>query len=213
MHLRKSFDWRKALAGMIYSLLLPLLAGCQTSSSQTSSSLFAGNTDPVVGRTIGDRRVEASDKSQQFLLSYHRRGMDLMVHRFGQVRLDTAAEKSADGGRRILLEELQVTLDLSTAQWPRVFTPWFCRINGLPANTALPGTAVRIAGRAAWEYTWAAAEEGSGSRFWRVYLIPCGRLAYVVRSAGWGVADDAHYRRLLDEVAASLNPNKMSNVW
>jgi hypothetical protein len=200
----QSTDHAKTLPGIMACLALICCTGCQP----PPPSLLAGNYKSVAEPRIGGARIEACDRAEQFQLRYHRRELDLDVDRFGQIRLDAAAERSAEEGKRILLEALEVTLDLSREQWPSVFVSWFCRVNGLPSDTVLHGAPVVIAGRPAWEYTYAASEPGTtGSRFWRVYLIPAGRTATVIRSAGWKVEDASRYGSLLDQVAASLKSN------
>ncbi len=191
-------------------MLAPGLMALVAAGFWISPALFSGRSNAEQAGLIGGWQMEPDSRSEECMLQYHGRGLELQINRLGRVALEAEAEGSASEGKRILLEELTVTLDLSREQWPSVFESWFRQSTGLSEGIALHGAQVVIAGRAAWEYTCAAAEAqgGSGSRFWRVYLFPCGRSAYVVRSEGWGIEDAMRYGSALDRVAAGLKSGR-----
>lgn len=188
-----------------------LFAGLMSSGCQKASPLPRAERTAHIGLgAVGGKSLEPCEQWETFALHYHSRGLELTVHHFGQVPLEEDASNAQKSGKRILLTELSVTLDLSAEQWRDVFAQWFTRINGLPAGTHLHGMPVTIGKRPMWEYTYMAAQKGerSGSRYWRVYLIPSGRKAYVVRSEQWGVQDGPRYNALIDTLAANIELDK-----
>ncbi|HZP81601.1 MAG TPA: hypothetical protein VFB21_08190 [Chthonomonadaceae bacterium] len=191
--------------GMMSGLFVGLLAaGCQNAPLPRAEMAAHVELD-----TVGGRSLEPCERWETFVLRYHGRGLELTVHHFGQVSLEEAPNLQKSG-KRILLTELLVTLDLSAEQWRDVFAQWFTRINGLPAWTQSHGMPVIIGKRPMWRYTYLAAQKGerSGSRYWRVYLIPSGRKAYVVRSEQWAIQDGPRYNALMDTLAAHIELDK-----
>lgn len=147
-------------------------------------------------------------EEETLLLPYRERMMELKVTRCGLVNLREADAELRPDDPGIVTEKLCATFDMTATQWQGVFREWFCHANGLPAAVTLRPMAITIAGHAAWEYTCAAHGKGSdGSRYWRVYLFPRGRTAFVLRSIGWRAGDRSRFDSGLDRLAANLDPD------
>ncbi len=177
-----------------------ILAGCSGPQEKAPTPFLHLTTNNVNGKII--QAVEKNDVSE---LKYNGRGMQLKVHLFGDVPLNSEAVDSASKGKHIDLIELDATFDLTHDQWKPVFEAWFHHAAAIPLKQALHPTSVSVDKRALWQYTSAVAASGKNSRYIRAYLIPQGKHAIVIQSRGW-IADDASsYDSYLDDLAASVD--------
>jgi hypothetical protein len=129
--------------------------------------------------------------------------MEIRTERASCVSLDGAPWRP--GKKGIECDRLAVSLDLSPLQWTAVFPEWYSRAGGAPASLLRESEQLRIQGLAAWVFRGVKADGSGRSRCWRVYLLPRGRHAIVVRSIGWQSADAGVFASQLDEAASEAD--------
>ena len=180
-----------------------ILGGCSTLEEKVAAHSQHLTTDNVNGRLI--RVVDHSDLTE---LRYNGRGMQIQVHYFGDLPLNSEAEQSADKGKHIALVDLAATVDLTRDQWKPVFEAWFHRAAAIPVNQILHPEAVTVNKQQIWQYTVVIASASSESRYIRAYLIPECKHAIVIQSRGWTSADSSSYKPYLDELATCVDINE-----
>jgi hypothetical protein len=128
-----------------------------------------------------------------------------------EVRTESASCTGLDGetwrpgAKGIECDRLRVCLDLTPTQWTLAFSAWYSRVTGTPAALLRPSEEVRIQGLPAWVYMGALADRTGRSRYWRVYLIPRGRHAVVIRSVSWQPSDAGPFTSELDQAATEAD--------
>lgn len=159
----------------------------------------------LIGRRIDGKSIQGINEIQTRFLRYNGRGMELEVRRFGRVDLEDKSQIS-EKNKRVVMETLAATFDLSPIQWRAVFAAWFAREIGVREIRNWHATEVKVGKRSAWLYTGAKVLEAhQGSHYWRVYLLPCGRTATILRSMNWQEGDGTRYGSLLDDLLVEVN--------
>jgi hypothetical protein len=181
------------------------IAGCRVAPPSIAPDAQAVESPPSTS--------DSPERAAVIPLRYHGRDLEMTVRRGEAVQLEPAGAGRPE--KRMRIEKLTVTLDLTAMQWRSVFEHWFPTAAALPAGIDLHATPVVISGKSVWRYTCAAAPSPGRreSRFWRVYLIPDWRSALVICSEGWSPADQDRYREAMDEYAAEAAAKGVDFVW
>jgi hypothetical protein len=136
-------------------------------------------------------------------IAYHGRPMEIRTETAYRTAL--GGDAGRPGSKGIECDRLDVFLDLAPVQWTLAFPAWYSRVSGVPISLLRASEEVRVHGLTAWVYMGARADSTGRSRYWRVYLIPRGRRALVVRSIGWQPSDADLFASQLDQAAAEAD--------